>query len=195
MAELITPRTHGSVSELLKGIRIGKPELCEILGTTPKSLDKILALTRVPGAVKGSYDLVSSIQAYCAAVRAARGVIEDQDRGAQMLIDKARASKAKADLLQMEADYRAGKLAKLDDVIAVLGERFVRFRSRILAIPSRAAPILEGESAAEIHRVLSAQCREALQELSTEGLRPGNDSQPPARRSVQAYSGNSPTRP
>ncbi len=72
--------------------------------------------------------------------------------------------------LELERLELQGSLHHAADVEAVWADILVRFRTRILAVPSQAAPIIAGlkknRSMAEIQAAIEVQVREALTELS-----------------------------
>lgn len=81
----------------------------------------------------------------------------------------ARTLKEKYAALQRKLDYEraCGKLIPVDEVRAALEQLVAAFRARCLSLPSRLAPRLAViNESAKIKKVLTAELREALQELS-----------------------------
>ena len=183
MIELTTRKTHMSPV----GPTLSRDEICELLGISAVTLGVLVSKGVLPKIERGLYELAPVVTRYCEYLRTQRNRSCTPELDA-VKADKARQLKARADLLEMEAEYRAGNLTTISRVEKVFGERFVRFRSRILAIPSRAAALCVGEDAAAIYATLTKLAHEALTELSTDGLRDANDTRRPARKSVGTYS-------
>ena len=81
--------------------------------------------------------------------------------------DKARLMKAKADIAEMEAERLAGDLVPTAEVEAAWTEIMARVRARMLAVPSRAAPMAIGQPSIEAaHEVIETFVHEALAELA-----------------------------
>jgi hypothetical protein len=73
----------------------------------------------------------------------------------------------RAELARLEYEKRAGKLVDADGVKAAAFNEARHARDQLLALPDRLAPVLAGlDDAGEIHRVLTAEIRLALVELS-----------------------------
>jgi len=71
--------------------------------------------------------------------------------------------------LSLEREELEGKLHRDEDVEAVWADILIKFRARILGIPTKAAPIIAAipkPNAAKIQAVIEAQMREALTELA-----------------------------
>ncbi|MBI5427668.1 MAG: hypothetical protein HZA02_05225 [Nitrospinae bacterium] len=81
---------------------------------------------------------------------------------------KARHEKLKADLTEIELKAKRGELVPLDDVMDEIEKTFTALRQRILAVPTKAAPMVFGlKTLAEIKKVLDDEIHETLVELST----------------------------
>lgn len=82
-------------------------------------------------------------------------------------VSDARIAHAKAQLLEIEVQERAGQLVPLAAYDQVLVEVFAKIRTRILNFPGRWAPELVGfDSPRQVHPVLSRMARELLEDLS-----------------------------
>lgn len=82
---------------------------------------------------------------------------------------RARKEAAQADLAEMEAGELRGELYRRDDVVNTWGEMMAAIRSRLLILPSMAAPQVAPGRAAEAQAILQKLVHEALSELG-EGL-------------------------
>jgi hypothetical protein len=110
-------------------------------------------------------------------------------RPKKMLLTARDLAAAKADLQATILEYkrwlRRGELIDIDhQVVPVLHDTLLRFRSRVLAVPTRTAPHFEACSAAEAARVLRRAIDEALAELDQpirfSAWRPDMLTKPPA---------------
>ena len=94
---------------------------------------------------------------------------------------------AEAELKELELQARIGELVRADEVGKVWTGAVARCRSRLLSLPSKAAPRVVGiESLPEVQDFLDSLIREALEELSTsEDFRnDGDDPESIAERDV-----------
>ena len=82
--------------------------------------------------------------------------------------ERARLAHFQANKAQMEAAQVAGSLIEIEAVASVVGEEYSNVRSRLLAIPSRAAPQLIGLPIAAVKALLDDMIFEALDELTAD---------------------------
>jgi len=80
--------------------------------------------------------------------------------------ERARLAKAQADLAILEYQKAKNKLVDAEDVERIWLAMGLACRSRLLAIPVKLAPLLEGKSKAECKMILENNIYEALNELS-----------------------------
>lgn len=81
--------------------------------------------------------------------------------------ERARKDKELADAKAMDNEVRRGQLLERADVDMAVMAAFARVRAKLLAIPSKAAPlVVQGMDAAEIEHLLRSQVSKTLQELS-----------------------------
>ena len=83
--------------------------------------------------------------------------------------ERARHSKEQADKLEMENEVRRGLLMGRDEIQAELGRIFTNFKVKLLAIPTKLAPLVFSmKSIPEIMEALKAAIYECLNELAAE---------------------------
>lgn len=80
--------------------------------------------------------------------------------------ERARLARVQADLATLEYQKAQGKLVDADEVERIWIAMGQACRSRLLAIPSKLPPLLEGKSKPECQRILRDHIYEALDELS-----------------------------
>src|SRR5262249_47839179 len=111
-----------------------------------------------------AYDLAASVRAYCDDLRlAAKG--RGSERAANMAArERARLLKAQADAVQLKNEAARGALLDSDAVQREWSRILGAVRSRMLAVPSRAAQRLPHLTAHDIGEV-DREIRDALSEL------------------------------
>ena len=82
--------------------------------------------------------------------------------------ERARLAHFQANKAQMEAAQVAGSLIEIEAVADVVGQEYLNVRSKLLAIPSRAAPQLIGLSISAANGLLYDLICEALAELTAD---------------------------
>jgi hypothetical protein len=82
--------------------------------------------------------------------------------------ERARLAHHQANRAELEADLLAGSLIQIEAVADVVGEEYANARSRLLAIPSKAAPQVIGLSIAAAKALLDDMIFEALDELTAD---------------------------
>ena len=82
--------------------------------------------------------------------------------------ERARLAHHQANKAALEADQLAGSLIEIEAVADIVGEEYANARSRLLAIPSRAAPQVIGLSIVAVKTLLDDLIFEALDELSAD---------------------------
>lgn len=138
-------------------------ELASALGLTVQRLGQFARDGLMERSQKNTFVLGPSIQAYIKFVKGERS----NSIGLSLNDNKSRLYSARATLAQLEADRKAGLLIPAPDVEKTWTEALVRVRQRLLAMPSKAAPMLAVEDdVAECHALLEKFIHEALDELS-----------------------------
>jgi len=129
----------------------------------------------LPKADRNKFPLTESIQAFLAwrereiraEYEAAEGAAADYER------ERARLTKAKADKAEIEADLLKGTVHESSAVAAVMNEMLAAFRARVLAIPTKTAPLTaDCTSPVECYAIIESECHAALNELSDYDPRP-----------------------
>lgn len=119
----------------------------------------------IPKAERGQYELVGSVRGY---VRYLRDQIVRAESGAADLgSERARLTKAKADLAEMDAAVRRSDLLDAKDVEEAWIALLARLRTRLLGLPDRLAPIIHEEATiAGARRIVKTAIAETLGELA-----------------------------
>jgi hypothetical protein len=86
---------------------------------------------------------------------------------------RARLYKEKADKAAMENDLMRGTLHEASAIASVMNEMLAAFRQRVLAIPTKTAPLTaDCTSPVECYAIIETECHQALSELADYDPRP-----------------------
>ena len=118
-------------------------------------------------AAKGRYRLVDSIKNYLLTMKlAAEGVgVELADGEISLEEEKGLHERVKRHISELKLQIMKGELHKALDVEIVMMDMLVAFKTRMMNIPSKVAPVLESRDAAFIKERLTNEVNEALGEL------------------------------
>lgn len=136
----------------LEGYTINK--LSDITGMDRRGLTRLLEKTE-PVETNGRSKLYTI-----------RQVIESI-RGPSATAEKARLDKVRADIAELDLAQKKQELIPLDAVLDMLMPLFSNVRTKLIAIPNKAAPIVQAcTTKLEIQAALKVAVYEALEELS-----------------------------
>ncbi|GHS90855.1 hypothetical protein AGMMS49957_17530 [Synergistales bacterium] len=117
----------------------------------------------LPQVSRGNYDVVTTIQSY---VRYLGERIKSGD-DADLQKERALLTKAQRETAELELALMRGELHKSEDVMRVWTENVMNCRLRLLAIPTKIAPILaENSDAQSVQEILKEAIYEAIDELA-----------------------------
>lgn len=140
--------------------RVSAKNLAAVLGITPGRVSQLATAGTFAAGDDGLYDLTLAVPAYIA------GRIPKTENG-EKPSGKKRREEAMADIAEMERDELAGKLHKDEDIVKAWGGVLMAFRSKMLALPTKVAPRVEGlASIAEVEAEIRTLVNEALNELA-----------------------------
>jgi len=127
-----------------------------------------LSTSRVHQLVEsGQFPRKGTMDEYVAAQERRMGGGGDQ---LDLTAERARLAKQQADAKEMENDLTRGELVRFDETVAAWREEFSRARAKLLAMPSKLAPLMVGvKTPAEAQQMIEAVVWEALNELSQPG--------------------------
>ena len=120
----------------------------------------------IPKAARGRYDLVQSVQGYIRYMQE-RARVSPQEGSGSYTEERTRHEAAKAALAELDLALRRGEVLPVADSEAAVIALASAVRTRILAIPSKVAPLAyAAESAHEAEAIVREHITEALQELA-----------------------------
>lgn len=115
---------------------------------------------------KGRYNLVESMKNYILSLRlAVDGANEDLDGELDIDEEKALHERVKRHISELKLQTMKGELHKATDVEKVMTDMLAAFKTRVLNVPSKIAPILEDRDAGYIKDRLTSEMMEVLNEL------------------------------
>lgn len=143
-------------------------QLAAHLGITQPTVSRLVADAIIPrSAGRGGYDLDACRLAYIHHLREQAAGRRGDDEDLDLATERARLAKAQADAQEMKNRQSERELLPAAEVTAAVQAAFARVRARLLAIPTRAAPVLIGvKSPTEIQAKLTDLVHQALAELA-----------------------------
>jgi phage terminase Nu1 subunit (DNA packaging protein) len=146
---------------------IQSKDLALVFGLSPRRIRQLTQEGVLPQVARGKYILGEAVQAYIAhlqeKIREAAKNVDPKDLQKELT----RLRKAQADKAELEVAEYQGKLHRAEDVEAEWTEMLSNFRAKMLALPTKLAPMLAmQDDIQEVQAMLKAGIYEALQELS-----------------------------
>ena len=135
------------------------------LGISKTTLANLIDKGVIPHSPAGKYDVDACREAYISNLRevaAGRAASGSLDLGEE----RARLAKEQADAKEMENDILRGDLVYIADVADVAEKQFAKVRSKLLSVPTKAAPeVAACATVKEVQALLEMAITEALNDL------------------------------
>lgn len=151
----------------IDGITVSAAVLSNLLGVSERMIRNRAEEGIIVRAAKGRYKLVDSVKNYILTLKLQKeGIgIEIADGEINLEEEKGLHERVKRHISELKLQIMKGELHKADDVETVMMDMLAAFKTRVMNIPSKTAPILENRDAAYIKDKLTAEVAEALNEL------------------------------
>ena len=151
----------------IDSITVSAAVLGDMFGVTDRRIRQMAEEGTVVRAAKGRYKLVESIKNYLLTLKlAAEGIgVDLADGEINFDEEKALHERVKRHISELKLQVMKGELHKAEDVQIVMMDMLVAFKTKIMSIPSKTAPILENREVAFIKERLTKEVIEALNEL------------------------------
>lgn len=151
----------------IDSITVSAAVLGDMFGVSDRRIRQMAEEGIVVRAAKGRYKLVDSIKNYLLTMKlAAEGVgIDLADGEINLEEEKGLHERVKRHISELKLQIMKGGLHKAQDVEIVMTDMLVAFKTRMMNIPSKVAPILENRDTAFIKDRLTSEVIEALNEL------------------------------
>jgi|14_taG_2_1085336.scaffolds.fasta_scaffold05804_4 phage terminase Nu1 subunit (DNA packaging protein) len=141
------------------------PQVAKELDLSTKMVNDLIARGTITKKDRGQYDLVEARTEY---IRHLRKVAAGRVQAGELDLgeERARLAKEQADAKEMENEMLRGELVHIDDVAKEFGKQASAVKTRLLAIPSKAAPlVINCTKPVEAREILEQMIEEALNEL------------------------------
>lgn len=118
-------------------------------------------------AAKGRYNLVDSLKNYILSLKLAVDSNDSDNPDGELNFEEEKAlhERVKRHISEMKLQTMKGELHKADDVRHVMTDMLSSFKTRMMNIPAKVAPVLEDRDAGYIKERLTSEVTEALNEL------------------------------
>jgi phage terminase Nu1 subunit (DNA packaging protein) len=140
--------------------------ICKLLDLTPQRVSQLVNMGVLPRKERGRYELVPVVRSYVKYLRD-RAIKGDVQSGDDYATHRARLTKAKADMAEMEREQMAARLLPANDVEKAWTDVVANMRTKVLAIPTNAAADTQAaRNLVEAKQVLKEKVNDALAELA-----------------------------
>lgn len=159
--------------------------LARLLMVSPRRVQQLAADGTIPKPSRGSYDLTLSVQGYIRFLQSHAAGNASQVKDKDYHAAKARKMSAEADLAEMEAAKMRADLVPADAVRSHLVQVATEVKTRILNVPQRVAPTLQGETdERKIKATLTEELTQALAAIADAKFTTPRDAQPAAEEDL-----------
>jgi phage terminase Nu1 subunit (DNA packaging protein) len=148
------------------GIYCPQQVLAELFGMAVANISQLTTAGVIESSAPGRNNLLKCVYTY---VKHLKGKADGRMKGGtgEFVDEKARLTKAQADMAEMEALEMSGEMVRRDEVVQEWQGILMDMKAKILSMPSKAATLVADEdSPAVCQQILDKMIREALQELS-----------------------------
>ena len=135
----------------IDSLTVSAAVLGNIFGVTDRRIRQMAEEGIIVRAAKGRYNLVDSLKNYILSLKLAVDSNDSDNPDGELNFEEEKAMK--------------GELHKADDVRHVMTDMLSSFKTRMMNIPAKVAPVLEDRDAGYIKERLTSEVTEALNEL------------------------------
>lgn len=145
----------------LKIMEVSTSDFAKLVGKSSRWIRQLTSDGVLTQCSRGRYRLSENIAAYIG--HAAGGKAGDEKVNHADV--KAEHEMLKKEKTEMELQRMRGQLHDADDVRALMGDMILSAKSKLLSLPKRVSPILEGENTKKIEQILSKEITDTLMAL------------------------------
>lgn len=151
----------------IDSITVSAAVLGDLFGVSDRRIRQMAAEGTVVRAAKGRYKLVDSIKSYLLTLKMSveSAGIELPDGEIDIDEEKALHERIKRHISELKFQTMKGELHKAEDVKTVMTDMLASFKTRLMNIPSKVAPMLENRDIVYIKDRLTKEVLEVLNEL------------------------------
>lgn len=140
-------------------------QIAQALDMSTKMVNDLIARGTITKQPRGQYDVEEASREY---IRHIREVAAGRLRAGELDLaeERARLAKEQADAKEMDNEILRGDLVYISDVADQFGKQASAVRTRLLSIPSKAAPlVISCDKPTEARAIIEEMIEEALHEL------------------------------
>lgn len=151
----------------IDSLTVSAAVLGNIFGVTDRRIRQMAEEGIIVRAAKGRYNLVDSLKNYILSLKLAVDSNDSDNPDGELNFEEEKAlhERVKRHISEMKLQTMKGELHKADDVRHVMTDMLSSFKTRMMNIPAKAAPVLEDRDAGYIKERLTSEVTEALNEL------------------------------
>lgn len=151
----------------IDSLTVSAAVLGNIFGVTDRRIRQMAEEGIITRVSKGRYNLVESLKNYILSLKLAVDSNNEENPDGELDIDEEKAlhERVKRHISELKLQTMKGELHKAEDVEAVMSDMLSAFKTRMMNIPSKVAPVLEERDAGYIKEKLTTEVTEALNEL------------------------------
>ncbi|EJO5349060.1 hypothetical protein NRP93_003212 [Clostridium botulinum] len=154
--------------ENVDSVTVSSSVLADIFGLTDRRVRQLAEEGIIVKIKRGRYDLSSSVRNYIIHLKTNSDLKEDKtDKEIDYDMEHALLERVKREKVELELAAMRGQMHHSEDVERVMNDMLSNFRSKLLALPTKASPMLIArDDIGSIQEILHNQILEVLQELS-----------------------------
>lgn len=151
----------------IDSLTVSATVLGNIFGVTDRRIRQMAEEGIIVRAAKGRYNLVDSLKNYILSLKLAVDSNDSDNPDGELNFEEEKAlhERVKRHISEMKLQTMKGELHKADDVRHVMTDMLSSFKTRMMNIPAKVAPVLEDRDAGYIKERLTSEVTEALNEL------------------------------
>ena len=151
----------------IDSLTVSAAVLGNIFGVTDRRIRQMAEEGIIVRAAKGRYNLVDSLKNYILSLKLAVDSNDGDNPDGELNFEEEKAlhERVKRHISEMKLQTMKGELHKADDVRHVMTDMLSSFKTRMMNIPAKVAPVLEDRDVGYIKERLTSEVTEALNEL------------------------------
>ncbi|KNF08543.1 hypothetical protein CLPU_6c00290 [Gottschalkia purinilytica] len=153
--------------EDIKSVTVASSVLANLLSVTDRRIRDLAQEGIIVRVKKGRYDLAQSIKNYIVHLKANNDIKEVKNDNLDLDTERALHEIVKREKTELQVKVMKGELHYAEDVEKVMTDMLANFRSKILGLAPKLAPMLVSRSnLTEVQDIINNECLLALSELA-----------------------------
>lgn len=147
--------------------QISTKTLASIIGITDRRIRQLVDSNILPNNIHGEHNLINSVKAYIDYLRSLSSTSSEPN----LSLERAAKTRVEKEIKELELRSMHGELIETETAMDAWSKCIQQARSKILSIPTKAAPLVVGtKNAGEAQDILQRVVNEALKELANPSL-------------------------